>query len=92
MQKKTQMKSQKYKIVIELKFGPYNTSDDAAAVKKHVKSKAPKIVFGAVTKSRNGHCFNGKLTTVKSVAAPAAYVKRAISERAPGAKVTVTKV
>lgn len=87
-----QQKAQKYKIVIELAFGPYASAADVAAIKKQIKAKAPKITFGAVTKTRNGHIFKGKISAVKSIAAPASYVKSAIESRTSGAKVSVTKV
>lgn len=84
-------KKQKYKIVIELAFGPYASENDVAQVKKHIKSKASKIVFGPVKKTRHGHTFKGRMHFVKAVAAPASYVKQAIAERTPGAKVMVMK-
>ncbi|HEY3363270.1 MAG TPA: hypothetical protein VGK06_15995 [Methanosarcina sp.] len=87
-----QQKTQKYKIVIELAFGPYASTADVAAVKKQVKAKAPKIIFSAVTKTRHGHHFKGRISEVKSIAAPVSYVKQAFQERVPGAKVYVTKV
>lgn len=89
--KTSQQKAQKYKIVIELSFGPYATAADVAAVKKQVKAKAPKITFSAISKTRHGHHFKGRLSAVKSIAAPASYVKRAIEAQTPGAKVSVTK-
>jgi len=84
-------KKQKYKIVIELAFGPYATASDVTAVKRQIKSKAPKIIFSAVSKTKHGHHFKGRISAVKSIAAPASYVKQAIQERTPGARVSVTK-
>jgi hypothetical protein len=91
MPAKQAQKKQKYKIVIELAFGPYASENDVAQVKKNIKSKAPKVVFGPVKKTKHGHAFKGHLNFVKSVAAPAHILKQAISERTPGAKVTVVK-
>jgi hypothetical protein len=90
--KTQQQKTQKYKIIIELGFGPYATPADVAAVKKQVKAKAPKITFGPVTKTKHGHTFKGRISAVKSVAAPASYIKNAVEAQTPGAKVFVTKV
>jgi hypothetical protein len=91
MPAKQQQKKQKYRIVIELAFGPYASEADVANVKKNIKSKAPKVVFGAVKKTKRGHTFKGRMNFIKAVAAPANLVKQAIAERTPGAKVTVVK-
>lgn len=91
MPAKTVQKKQKYKIVIELVFGPYASEADVAQVKKNIKAKAPKVAFSNVKKTKRGHVFQGRLNFVKSVAAPANILRQAIAERTPGAKVTVTK-
>lgn len=91
MPAKQQQKKQKYRIVIELAFGPYASETDVSTVKKNIKSKAPKVVFGPIKKTKHGHSFKGRMNFVKSVAAPAHILKQAIAERTPGAKVTVTK-
>jgi hypothetical protein len=81
----------RYKIVIELPFGPFRTVEEAAQMKKRVKAKSPKIVFSASTKSSRGIAFKGKLSYLQAFSAPVAAVKQVLQSRAPGAKVSVTR-
>jgi hypothetical protein len=89
--KKTTSKK-KYKIVIELPFGPFRTTEDAMLMKKRIKAKSPKIVFSANVKNRNGVVFKGRLSYVQAFSAPMTAVKQVLKSRVPGAKVSVTKV
>lgn len=81
----------KYRIVLEIPFGPVKSASDAVILKKRIKAKTPKIVFSAVAKSRTGYNFKGKLSYIKSVSAPASAIKQALMAQT-GAKVSVTRV
>lgn len=94
VRKKTTRKTSKnkYKIVIELPFGPFRTTEEAAQMKKRIKAKSSKIVFSANTKSSKGIVFKGRLSYTKTFSAPMTAVKQVLQSRVPGAKVSVTKV
>jgi hypothetical protein len=81
----------KYKISIELPFGPFPDMKIVSTVKAKLKAKS-KIVFGATTKTSRGYTFRGRMTYVKSINAPKDMIASTIRQRTPGAKVSVVKV
>ena len=84
--------SQKYKIVIDLPFGPFNTASDVVAAKKKIKAKVSKIAFSSATKTSRGYKFSGRLSYIKSIAAPRDVVLKVMKERSPNSKISVTRV
>lgn len=83
--------TQRYRIILEIPFGPVGSASDASVLKKKIKAKTPKIAFSPVSKTRSGFIFKGKLSYVKSIAAPASAIKQTLIART-GAKVSVIKV
>lgn len=84
--------SQKYRIVIDLPFGPFGSASEVAAAKKKIKSKVAKIAFSAATRTSKGYKFSGRLSYVKSIAAPRDVVLKVMKERSPNSKISVTRV
>ncbi len=81
----------KYKIILEIPF-KVGSKADASVLKQKVKQRTPNIRFTPLVKSGKIFSFKGRLQYTKSIAAPAATVKRVIAERTPGASVRVMKV
>lgn len=82
---------QKYRISMKFVFGPFKTASEAAALRKSVKAKVPKVRFGGSPSARNGFSFIGETVYVKRVSATASVLKQALQRSAPNAKITVNR-
>lgn len=90
---KKSTKIPKFKVIVEMIFGPYRTADEAAQAKVLIKRKSPKIKFTAATSNSKGRKFKGRLTFIQQVATTAPILKQAFQEKlGDQAKVSVTKM
>lgn len=83
--------AQKWKINVEIPFGPFRSPEEAALIKNKVKAKASRVAFTQVVKSRSGYSFKGRLSYSKSIAASKEQIVSILKARTPRAKISVVK-